>query len=98
LKLRDRNRTPWILLLSPIFESAFTRRGNNNPRCHDLLDSFEWLVRRDPWACGDVHEAFPAKNILIWESPSLIFYPKIFILYEINSKTGQVIAWNFRLG
>jgi len=88
LKRRDRTKTPWILLISELFEAAYHRHRNQISHTDflDLLNAFNDGVKKNPRACGEMHPVFPDGKYWVYESPPIARLPKICMLYEIDDQ------------
>jgi hypothetical protein len=98
LRIRDHNKIPWTSRISPLFESAFFRRGAHSDALWDVLLAFEEAVCVNPRRIGEPHPAFSDGKIWIYESPPIQRLPRVRILYEIDDDKGIVIYHNFSIG
>src|SRR5690606_39428809 len=69
-------------IYSPLFESAFYKRGADNDGFWDVLQSFDDAVCVNPRSVGEPHPKLP--NLWVYQSPPITRIARMFILYEID--------------
>jgi hypothetical protein len=95
LKERDRDKTPWSLRISPLFEAAFLKHGGSSPSHSDLLDYVEDMLLADPRSVGAFVQKSHIGEVWVFETPPVQRLPKVRILYEIDDHRGVVVLWNY---
>ena len=94
MKLRDLKKTPWVCVISPLFEAAYwSRLASVDPLGYDeVLLNFQELAEKNPFMLGLPHGRLD--RIWVFESPALARLPRVAIAYEIDEANGRVILWN----
>jgi hypothetical protein len=83
------------MTLTPLFESAFWKRGAPRNGCWEILDFLDESIRVDPRSIGVPHPGFTEGDIWIFESPPISRIERVYILYRIDDERGRAILCNF---
>ena len=91
---RDREKVPWVIRLSPIFEAAYWKRLGDldHDAFLDVFDSFESLALKNPKQAGVQHPE--VEGIWVYESPNLQRLRSVVIIFTIDDAEGYVNLCN----